>query len=258
LSDEKGGGSLTALPFIETQAGDVSAYIPTNVISITDGQIYLEGDLFNSNVRPAINVGLSVSRVGGSAQIKAMRSVAGTLRLDLAQYRNLEAFAQFGSDLDKASQDQLSRGKRWVEVLKQGPYSPIPVEKQVAIIFAGNNGFLDDIAVEDVRRFEAELYQFLDNNKSDVLQAIREKKQIDDDLKGKLTSALKEFKARFGAKRVEKTADKAEDKNKPGNQNGATANPAAPPATTNQAAGSNGAVQPEGAKEAAQPEQSKV
>jgi len=219
LSDEKGGGSLTALPFIETQAGDVSAYIPTNVISITDGQIYLEGDLFNSDIRPAINVGLSVSRVGGAAQIKAMRSVAGTLRLDLAQYRNLEAFAQFGSDLDKASQDQLNRGKRWVEVLKQGPYSPIPVEKQVAIIFAGNNGFLDDVAVEDVRRFEAELYQFLDNSKPEVLSAIREKKQIDDDLKGRLTDALKEFKGRFQGKQEKKPEDQGKGA---ANQNGAS------------------------------------
>src|SRR6201994_865401 len=168
LNKELGGGSLTALPFIETQAGDISAYIPTNVISITDGQIFLESDLFNSNVRPAINVGISVSRVGGSAQIKAMRQVAGSLRLELAQYRNLEAFAQFGSDLDKASQDQLSRGKRWIEVLKQPPYSPIPVEKQVAIIFAGGQGFLDDLRVEDIRRFEAELYQYLDNKKSDL------------------------------------------------------------------------------------------
>lgn len=221
LSDDKGGGSLTALPFIETQAGDVSAYIPTNVISITDGQIYLEGDLFNSNVRPAINVGLSVSRVGGSAQIKAMRSVAGTLRLDLAQYRNLEAFAQFGSDLDKASQDQLNRGKRWVEVLKQGPYSPIPVEKQVAIIFAGNNGMLDDVAVEDIRRFEAELYQFLDNSKPEVLQAVREKKQIDDDVKAKLTEALKEFKGRFQGKKEENPAQKQGDRNRQVSQNGA-------------------------------------
>ncbi len=195
LSDEKGGGSLTALPFIETQAGDVSAYIPTNVISITDGQIYLEGDLFNANIRPAINVGLSVSRVGGSAQIKAMRSVAGTLRLDLAQYRELAAFAQFGSDLDKASQAQLNRGKRWVEVLKQGPYSPIPVEKQVSIIFAGSNGFLDDLPVESIRRFEAELYQFLDTAKPQLLQAIRDKKALDDEIKGQLTDALKEFKA---------------------------------------------------------------
>jgi F-type H+-transporting ATPase subunit alpha len=197
LNDEKGGGSLTALPFIETQAGDVSAYIPTNVISITDGQIYLEGDLFNSNIRPAINVGLSVSRVGGSAQIKAMRSVAGTLRLELAQYRNLEAFAQFGSDLDKASQDQLNRGKRWVEVLKQGPYSPVPVEKQVAIIFAGGNGYLDDVKVEDVRRFEAEFMRYLDNNKASLLDGIREKRELNDDLKAQLKSALSEFKGQF-------------------------------------------------------------
>jgi F-type H+-transporting ATPase subunit alpha len=204
LNDEKGGGSLTALPFIETQAGDVSAYIPTNVISITDGQIYLEGDLFNSNIRPAINVGLSVSRVGGSAQIKAMRSVAGALRLELAQYRNLEAFAQFGSDLDKASQDQLNRGKRWVELLKQGQYSPVPVEKQVAILFAGGNGYLDDVRVEDVRRFEAEFMQFLDNNKTDLLAAIREKKELKDDLKNQLKGALDEFKKRFqgGAKKA--------------------------------------------------------
>jgi F-type H+-transporting ATPase subunit alpha len=197
LNDEKGGGSLTALPFIETQAGDVSAYIPTNVISITDGQIYLEGDLFNSNIRPAINVGLSVSRVGGSAQIKAMRSVAGTLRLELAQYRNLEAFAQFGSDLDKASQDQLNRGKRWVEVLKQGPYSPIPVEKQVSIIFACGNGYLDDMKVEDIRRFESELYHYLDNSKSDLLQAIREKRELTDDIKSQLKAAIEEAKTRF-------------------------------------------------------------
>ena len=197
LNDEKGGGSLTALPFIETQACDVSAYIPTNVISITDGQIYLEGDLFNSNIRPAINVGLSVSRVGGSAQIKAMRAVAGTLRLDLAQYRELAAFAQFGSDLDKASQAQLARGKRWVEVLKQGPYSPIPVEKQVAIIFAGSNGFLDDVAVENVRRFEHDLYEFLDNSKPEILDAIRTKKQLDDELKKNLSEALKQFKQNF-------------------------------------------------------------
>jgi F-type H+-transporting ATPase subunit alpha len=197
LNDEKGGGSLTALPFIETQAGDVSAYIPTNVISITDGQIYLEGDLFNANIRPAINVGLSVSRVGGSAQIKAMRSVAGTLRLELAQYRNLEAFAQFGSDLDKASQDQLNRGKRWVEVLKQGPYSPVPVEKQVAIIFAGGNGYLDDIKVEDIRRFEAEFMKYLDNNKASLLDGIREKRELNDDLKAQLKTALNEFKGQF-------------------------------------------------------------
>jgi F-type H+-transporting ATPase subunit alpha len=197
LNDEKGGGSMTALPFIETQAGDVSAYIPTNVISITDGQIYLESDLFNSDVRPAINVGLSVSRVGGSAQIKAMRSVAGALRLELAQYRSLEAFAQFGSDLDKASQDQLNRGKRWVELLKQGPYSPVPVEKQVAILFAGGNGYLDDIRVEDVRRFEAEFMQYLDHSQTDLLTAIREKKELNDAVKGQLKAAITEFKSAF-------------------------------------------------------------
>jgi F-type H+-transporting ATPase subunit alpha len=211
LNDQNGGGSLTALPFIETQAGDVSAYIPTNVISITDGQIYLETDLFNSNVRPAINVGLSVSRVGGNAQTKAMKSVAGSLRLELAQYRNLEAFAQFGSDLDKASQDQLNRGKRWVEVLKQNQFSPIPMEKQVAIIFAGGNGFLDDVAVEDIRRFEGELYQFLDNSKPEVLQIIREKKELKEDVKKQLTDALKEFKAqRFKASADKKEPPKAE------------------------------------------------
>ncbi|MFL6353127.1 MAG: F0F1 ATP synthase subunit alpha [Bryobacteraceae bacterium] len=201
LSDEKGGGSLTALPFIETQAGDVSAYIPTNVISITDGQIYLETDLFNSNIRPAINVGLSVSRVGGSAQVKAMRSVAGSLRLDLAQYRELAAFAQFGSDLDKASQAQLNRGRRLVEILKQGQYSPVPVEKQVMIIFAGTNGYLDDLRVEDVRRFEAELYKFLDNAKPDLLTAIRDKRELTDEIKKQVTEALKEFKERFQAPR---------------------------------------------------------
>ncbi len=199
LSDELGGGSLTALPFIETQAGDVSAYIPTNVISITDGQIYLESDLFNSNVRPAINVGISVSRVGGAAQIKAMKSVAGTLRLDMAQYRSLQAFAQFGSDLDKASQAQLNRGQRMVEVLKQKQFSPVPVEKQIAIIFAGGQGFLDDLKVEQVRPFEEELYKFLDGSKPGVLQMIREKKALDDTVKGDLTAALKEFKERFVA-----------------------------------------------------------
>ncbi len=209
LSDEKGGGSLTALPMIETQAGDVSAYIPTNVISITDGQIYLEGDLFNSNIRPAINVGLSVSRVGGSAQIKAMRSVAGMLRLELAQYRELAAFAQFGSDLDKSSQAQLNRGKRWVEVLKQAPYSPIPVEKQVAIIYAGGQGFLDDLRVEDVRRFEAELYQYLDSKKADVLTAIREKKELKDDIKKELSAAITDFKKDFVARKEQKNDRKS-------------------------------------------------
>jgi F-type H+/Na+-transporting ATPase subunit alpha len=215
LNKEKGGGSLTALPFIETQAGDVSAYIPTNVISITDGQIYLESDLFNANIRPAINVGLSVSRVGGSAQIKAMRAVAGTLRLELAQYRDLAAFAQFGSDLDKASQAQLARGKRWVEVLKQGPYSPIPVEKQVAIIFAGGNGYLDDIAVEDVRRFEAELYSFLDNSKPEVLQAIREKRELNDEIRNQLKNALNEFKQRFQAAEAQKPEGAPRQANQP-------------------------------------------
>ncbi|MGI8961332.1 MAG: F0F1 ATP synthase subunit alpha [Bryobacteraceae bacterium] len=217
LSDEKGGGSLTALPFIETQAGDVSAYIPTNVISITDGQIYLETDLFNSNIRPAINVGLSVSRVGGSAQVKAMRSVAGSLRLDLAQYRELAAFAQFGSDLDKASQAQLNRGRRLVEILKQGQYSPVPVEKQVMIIFAGTNGYLDDLRVEDVRRFEAELYRFLDNSKPDLLKAIREKRELNDEIKKQVTETLKEFKERFQAPRE---APPPEEKKQPGKAGG--------------------------------------
>jgi F-type H+-transporting ATPase subunit alpha len=197
LSDAKGGGSLTALPFIETQAGDVSAYIPTNVISITDGQIYLEADLFNSNIRPAVNVGLSVSRVGGAAQIKAMRQVAGALRLDLAQYRSLAAFAQFGSDLDKASQAQLNRGKRLVEILKQAQYKPLPVEKQVAIIFAGTNGLLDDLAVEECRTFETELYRFLENSQPAILNDLREKKTIDDKLKADLTAAINEVKGRM-------------------------------------------------------------
>jgi len=216
LSDEKGGGSLTALPFIETQAGDVSAYIPTNVISITDGQIYLETDLFNSNVRPAINVGLSVSRVGGSAQVKAMRSVAGSLRLDLAQYRELAAFAQFGSDLDKASQAQLNRGRRLVEILKQGQYSPVPVEKQVMIIFAGTNGYLDDLRVEDVRRFEAELYKFLDNSKPDLLKAIREKRELNDEIKKQVTDTLKEFKQRFQAPREAQKPEEKKQREKAG------------------------------------------
>jgi F-type H+-transporting ATPase subunit alpha len=197
LGDHKGGGSLTALPFIETQAGDVSAYIPTNVISITDGQIYLESDLFNSNIRPAVNVGLSVSRVGGSAQIKAMRQVAGTLRLDLAQFRNLEAFAQFGSDLDAASQRQINRGRRLVEILKQGQYEPLAVEKQVLIIFAGTNGVLDDLPVESIRKFEAELYRFVENAHPAILKDLREKKTIDDDLKARINAALKEHKDRF-------------------------------------------------------------
>ena len=235
LSNEKGGGSLTALPFIETQAGDVSAYIPTNVISITDGQIYLESDLFNANIRPAINVGLSVSRVGGSAQIKAMRSVAGSLRLELAQYRNLEAFAQFGSDLDKASQDQLNRGKRWVEVLKQPPYSPIPVEKQVAILFAGANGYLDDIEVEAIRRFEVELYRYLDNSKPELLEAIREKKELNDDIKTQLHRALKEFKQRLGDEKDQRTEQSKGSRagtaqGEKGHSGGPSANGSRPPA----------------------------
>jgi F-type H+-transporting ATPase subunit alpha len=197
LNDERGGGSLTALPIIETQAGDISAYIPTNVISITDGQIFLLADLFNSDVRPAIDVGLSVSRVGGSAQIKAMRQVAGSLRLDLAQYRELAAFALFGSELDKASQQQLSRGKRLIEVLKQPQYMPVPVEKQVVIIYAGTNGMLDDVTVEQIRPFEAELNKFLDTSQSALLQEIREKKALDDQLKTKLNTVIKEFKERF-------------------------------------------------------------
>ena len=206
LNDELGGGSLTALPFIETQAGDVSAYIPTNVISITDGQIYLQTDLFNSNIRPAIDVGISVSRVGGNAQIKAMRQVAGGLRLSLAQYRALAAFAQMGSELDKASMAQLTRGARMVEILKQGQYSPIPVEKQIAIIFAGTNGMLDDLPLDQIRSFEQELYRFLENAHPAILTTIKEKKTIDDDLKGKLNSALQEFKARFVQDHTQKVA----------------------------------------------------
>jgi F-type H+-transporting ATPase subunit alpha len=197
LNKENGAGSLTALPFIETQAGDISAYIPTNVISITDGQIYLQTDLFNANVRPAIDVGLSVSRVGGNAQIKAMRQVAGTLRLDLAQYRNLAAFAQFGSDLDKASQAQLNRGRRMTEILKQLQFQPLPVEKQVAIVFAGTSGFLDDLPVERCRKFEQDLYAFIDNAHPSIWAQLRERKTLDDALRAELTNAVKEFKARF-------------------------------------------------------------
>ena len=208
VGEKYGDGSLTALPIIETQAGDVSAYIPTNVISITDGQIFLEADLFNSNVRPAINVGLSVSRVGGSAQIKAMRSIAGTLRLDLAQYRELAAFAQFGSDLDKASQAQLNRGKHLVEILKQPQYAPLPVEKQIAIIFAGTQGFIDDIPVEQCRAFETELYEYIDNAKPEIWQAIKEKKVLDDSLKSELINTIKEFKQRFVAEKGSAVATK--------------------------------------------------
>src|ERR1700681_4019288 len=188
MNDEKGGGSLTALPFIETQAGDVSAYIPTNVISITDGQIFLEADLFNSGVRPAINVGISVSRVGGNAQTKAMKSIAGGLRLALAQYRSLAAFAQMGTDLDKASMAQLTRGSRMVEILKQGQLSPLPVEKQVLIIYAGDQGYLDDLRVDQCRPFEIELYRFVENAHPGLLAAIREKKILDDTLKSQMNA----------------------------------------------------------------------
>jgi len=200
LSDDLGAGSLTALPIIETQAGDVSAYIPTNVISITDGQIFLETDLFNSGIRPAINVGLSVSRVGGAAQIKAIKQVAGTLRLDLAQYRELQAFAQFASDLDETSRKQLERGQRMVEVLKQPPYSPLPVEKQVVIIYAGANGYLDDIDATSVTKFEAELYPFIEAKYPSILEDIKTKQKIDDEIKAQLNKILDEFKATFEAK----------------------------------------------------------
>jgi len=197
LSDAEGGGSLTALPVIETQAGDVSAYIPTNVISITDGQIYLEADLFYSGVRPAVNVGLSVSRVGGNAQIKAMKQVAGRMRLELAQYREMAAFAQFGSDLDKSTQMQLARGARLVEILKQAQYQPQPVEHQVATIFAATNGFVDGYEVGSLARYEAELTGFLKDKHGPLLTEIREKKQITDELKGRLAAALEEFKGIF-------------------------------------------------------------
>ncbi|MCH7518560.1 MAG: F0F1 ATP synthase subunit alpha [Candidatus Dadabacteria bacterium] len=198
MRDEDGGGSLTALPIIETQAGDVSAYIPTNVISITDGQIYLESDLFYSGVRPAINVGLSVSRVGGAAQIKAMKNVAGTLRLELAQYREVEAFSQFASDLDKATQAQLARGSRLVESLKQGQYEPLGVEKQVLIIFAVTNGYVDDYPLQSIKNYENELYSFFESKYSKILDEIRTKKEISDDLKGSVTSALDELKNQLG------------------------------------------------------------
>jgi F-type H+/Na+-transporting ATPase subunit alpha len=201
MRKDLGGGSLTALPIIETQAGDLSAYIPTNVISITDGQIFLESDLFHQGVRPAINVGNSVSRVGGSAQIKGMRQVAGSLRLDLAQYRELAAFAQFGSDLDKATLNQLNRGRRLVEVLKQPQYQPLPVEKQVVIIYAATNGHLDAVEVEQVRAFESGLFQFLETRYPTVLTSLAEKKQIDDELKGALNGAVKEFAQQFTAGR---------------------------------------------------------
>jgi len=200
LNDEMGAGSMTALPIIETQAGDVAAYIPTNVISITDGQIFLETDLFNSGIRPAINVGLSVSRVGGAAQIKATKQVAGTLRLDLAQYRELQAFAQFASDLDEISRKQLERGQRMVEVLKQPPYSPLTAEKQALIIFAGNEGYLDDMAASNVVRFEAELYPFVEASYPQIFDNIRSSSKIDDETSALMKKALEEFKATFVAK----------------------------------------------------------
>ncbi len=200
LNDEMGAGSMTALPIIETQAGDVAAYIPTNVISITDGQIFLETDLFNSGIRPAINVGLSVSRVGGAAQIKATKQVAGTLRLDLAQYRELQAFAQFASDLDEISRKQLERGQRMVEVLKQPPYSPLTAEKQALIIFAGNEGYLDDMAASNVVRFEAELYPFIEASYPQIFDNIRSSSKIDDETSALMKKAVEEFKATFVAK----------------------------------------------------------
>jgi F-type H+/Na+-transporting ATPase subunit alpha len=202
LKPALGGGSLTALPIIETQAGDLSAYIPTNVISITDGQIFLEADLFHQGVRPAINVGNSVSRVGGSAQIRAMRQVAGTLRLDLAQYRELAAFAQFGSDLDKSTQAQLNRGARLVEILKQPQYEPLKVERQVAIIFAGTNGYLDNVAVSDVRAFETELYQHIDARYPSLFDEMAEKRQLDDQLKASLDKAVREFASEFASRKA--------------------------------------------------------
>jgi F-type H+/Na+-transporting ATPase subunit alpha len=206
LNDALGGGSLTALPIIETQLGDVSAYIPTNVISITDGQIYLESDLFYAGVRPAVNVGLSVSRVGGSAQVRAMRQVAGKLRLDLAQYRELAAFAQFGSDLDRATQLQLARGQRMVEILKQGQYQPLPVEKQVAIIFAGTQGLLDDVPVDAVPEFETFFYSFLERRHAELLGEVRAKKDIGDAMRDALTQAVTGAKTEFMATRGIKAA----------------------------------------------------
>jgi len=237
LNDELGAGSLTALPVIETQAGDISAYIPTNVISITDGQIYLEADLFNSGVRPAVNVGLSVSRVGGNAQIKAMRQVAGTLRLDLAQYRDLAAFAQFGTEqLDKATQAQLARGQRLVEILKQDQYQPLPVEKQVLIIYAAANRYLEDLEVSQCRRFETELYPFIETNYSGLLKALREKKAFDDAITAEAKKALDAFKETFKASLPDKPKpgdeakrqeDKAQQKVPPKQEQGA-GSPAAP------------------------------
>jgi len=208
LSDQLGGGSLTALPIIETQAGDISAYIPTNVISITDGQIFLESDLFHSGVRPAINVGNSVSRVGGSAQTKAMKQVAGTLRLDLAQYRDLAAFAQFGSDLDKATQAQLSRGQRLTEILKQPQFSPMPVEQQVLIIWTASKGLTDDVAIEDLKKFEQGLQAFVENSHPGIPEKIRDRKKLDDEIETEMRTAVTEFKERFTAEAASAKAAK--------------------------------------------------
>jgi F-type H+/Na+-transporting ATPase subunit alpha len=224
LNDELGAGSLTALPVIETQAGDISAYIPTNVISITDGQIFLEADLFNSGFRPAVNVGLSVSRVGGNAQIKAMRQVSGTLRLDLAQYRDLAAFAQFGTDqLDKATQNQLARGARLTEILKQDQYQPLSVEKEALIIWAGSNKYLDDLPVSECRRFEREMYPFVETNYNQVFKLLHEKKQFDDAVKAEAKKALDDFLARF------KAGIEAAKNNAPAAEQVAAATPAPPP-----------------------------
>jgi F-type H+-transporting ATPase subunit alpha len=206
MSDALGGGSLTALPIIETQSGDVSAYIPTNVISITDGQIYLEQELFNSGVRPAVNAGLSVSRVGGAAQIKAMRQVAGRLRLELANFRSLAAFAQFGSDLDAATKAQIDRGQRLTETLKQGQYQPLPVQEEVAVIWAATNGYLDDVAVPDVRAFEAGLLEYLRSSKGDLLARIASEQAISDEIAEALKAAVTDFKAGFAATATTATA----------------------------------------------------
>ena len=206
LSDKNGGGSLTSIPIIETQAGDISAYIPTNVISITDGQIFLESDLFNSGIRPAINVGNSVSRVGGSAQVKAMKAVAGRLRLDLAQYRELAAFAMFASDLDKATQNMLARGQRLTEILKQLQYAPLPMEKQVLIIFAATNGYIDKYPVSAARRYEEDLYRFMDTRHPEILKQTADKKDIKGELTDKLKAALEEFAGVFQAEPAEKAS----------------------------------------------------
>ncbi|MEA2645123.1 MAG: F-type H+/Na+-transporting ATPase subunit alpha, partial [Chloroflexota bacterium] len=232
LNDEMGGGSLTALPIIETLEGDVSGYIPTNVISITDGQIFVESDLFNSGIRPAVNAGTSVSRVGGAAQIKAMRQVAGQLRLDLAQFRELAAFAQFSSDLDKGTLAQLQRGQRMTELLKQDQYQPLRVEQQVTILFAGSRGLLDDVPVEKVREFEKGLHQYMSSSAKQVLDEIAEKKALDDDLEAALTKAIEDFKrtAGFGGKKSE--ADGGGDKQAASSGGGAAAPAASSPAST--------------------------